>query len=232
MKFIMFQKWHFSILIFTAVFLGSIKTATAQTPKSFLWEPEVEVVLPAKGDWQFTFGAANRYLFFSEVEGERVNESEQQHIELNHFTKYKTTDHAAVAFGVRYRFRETFEKSRHDELRLIQQFSYSHRGTFLSPGHRLRFEQRFRDNTIYRLRYRLGFSQPLSDEFDLGFSTEFLYSMIKDLKPGADQRFTVELENSSFDNLDLSIGLEMRREDFTRYPRTEIYLLTGASLKL
>lgn len=229
----MVQKWHFSTLFLAATFFCCVNTAVAQsTPRSFLWEPELDVTLPSENEWSFTFGVANRYLFYNELDGQRLAENEQQHFELNQFTHYKPSGNITLSLGFRYRFRETFEDNRHDEFRIIQQFAYKLRGMQFTPAQRVRFEQRFRDVTIYRLRYRVGITQPLGEEFGLGLSTEFLYSMVKNLKPEADQRFTIKLENSSFKNLDLSAGVELRREDYTGAPSSEIYILSGASLKL
>lgn len=229
----MFQKWDFSILLFLAVLVSGINSAFSQsTPRALLWEPEFDVTLPSENDWKFTFGVANRYLFNSYLNGERFNENEQQHFEINQFTGYKINDNANVSLGFRYRFRETFEESRHDEFRIIQQVGYKMNGILLTPAHRFRFEQRFRDLTIFRLRYRIGISQALAKDFDLGLSTEFLYSMVINLKPEADQRFTLKLENSSFKDLDLSAGIELRREDYTGAPVSEFYILSGVSLEL
>lgn len=228
----MLKKWHFSILFLVLTCFLHSKSALAQTPRSLLWEPEFEVTLPSENKWEFSFGLANRYLFYTELDGERLSENEQQHFEVNQFTSYKTSSNAAVALGFRYRFREVFEDSRHDELRIIEQLSYKHRGAFLSPAHRIRFEQRLRELTIYRLRYRIGISQPINEHFDVGLSTEFLYSMVKDLRPETDQRLTFKIENSSFKNLDLGAGLEVRREDYTRAPSSEFYILTEVSLQL
>ncbi|MDX1604446.1 MAG: DUF2490 domain-containing protein [Salinimicrobium sediminis] len=229
----MAQKWLFSTFFLAAAFFGSVNTATAQsTPRSFLWEPEFSVDLPSDNKWGFSFGIANRYLFESRLDGEQINENEQQHFEVNQFTSYKTGENSSVALGFRYRFRETFNDSRHDEFRMIQQFGYKHRGTFLTPAHRFRFEQRFRENTIFRLRYRIGISQPLGEDFAVGLSTEFLYSMIKDFKPEADQRYTIKFENSSIKNLELSAGVELRREDYAGAPTSEIYILSGINLQL
>lgn len=229
----MVRKRHFSTLFLAVFLIGCMNTASAQsTPRSVLWEPEFSVELPSKSEWNFAFGIANRYLFNTQLYGGQINQNEQQHFEINQFTAYKTSENASLALGFRYRFRETFESSRHDEFRMIQQFSYKHRGVTLTPSHRFRFEQRFRENTIFRLRYRIGVSQPLGEEFAAGFSTEFLYSMIRDLKPGAEQRFILKLENSSFKNLELSAGLELRREDFTGSPSSGYYLLSGVVLKL
>lgn len=215
------------------VFLSLLCTsAFAQTPRALLWEPEFDVTLPSDNAWKFSFGMANRYLFYSELDGQRLTENEQQHFELNQFSSYKTGENSSVSLGFRYRFRNVFEDNRHDEFRIIEQFAYKHKNVFLNPSHRFRFEQRFRELTIYRLRYRLGISHALSDDFDLLLSTEFLYSMTKDVRPETDQRFTLKLENSHFKNLELNAGIELRRENYTRAPTTGYYILSGASLQL
>ncbi|WP_324719842.1 DUF2490 domain-containing protein [Salinimicrobium sp. HB62] len=226
----MIQKWHFSILILTCLLLGS--SANAQTPKAYLWETEFDLELPSRGNWGFTFGAGSRYLFAAEVEGETVKENIQQHLELNHFTAYNSSESLTISLGLRYRFREVFEEALQDEIRIIEQLEYSHLNAFLSPEHRIRFEQRFREATIFRLRYQFGVSQPLSPDSSLGLSTEFLYSMANDNRPKIEQRFGLELENSSVRNLELSLGVEYRRDDLTGFPGTEIFLITGAVLQL
>ena len=226
------QKWHFWIFFLAGILYCNYSAVAQSTPRSLLWEPEFDVTFPAQNEWSFSLGMANRYLFQTSLEGEQVAANDQQHFELNQFSHYKIGDRATLSLGFRYRFREAFKDSRHDEFRIIQQFGYKLRGVLFTPAHRLRFEQRFRDLTIYRLRYRIGVSQALSEEFGLGLSTEFLYSMVKDLRPETDQRFTIKLENSSFKNLDLSAGVELRREDYTGAPSSEFYILSGASLKL
>jgi hypothetical protein len=226
----MFQKWHFSILILAAFLTGF--SGSAQTPRSYLWETEFDLELPAKGKWAFTVGAGNRYVFAEEIEGERISENTQQHIELNHFTTYNRSENTAISLGLRYRFREIFDEENENEFRIIEQFEYIHQNTFLTPEHRLRFEQRFREATIFRLRYQLEVSQPLNKEFALGLSSEFLYSMVKDLRPEVEQRFGMEVENSSFKDLELNLGLEFRREDLTGLPGSEFFLFTAAVLQL
>lgn len=229
-----FQKRHFQVLLFSALlFAGTTGTKLlAQTPNSLLWEPEFEVEFSTAERWSHSFGIANRSSVFTYVEGERVADAAQEHLELNHFTAYKTGSQSAVALGIRYRFREAFDESRHDELRFIEQFSYKHPETFLNWSHRFRFEQRLRELTIYRLRYQLGISRPLGEEFGLGLATEFLYSMVNGLSPEAEQRFTLKAENTSLQNIELSAGIEFRKESYLHSPENNFYLLTGVSLSL
>jgi hypothetical protein len=226
----MSQKWHLSSLLIAVFLMGF--SASAQTPRSYLWETEFDLELPAKGKWGFTFGAGNRYLFAEEIEGERVSKNTQKHIEFNHFTIYNSSQKAAISLGLRYRFREVFDEESQDEFRIIEQFEYTHQSTFLTPEHRLRFEQRFREATIFRLRYQLEVSQPLNEAFAFGLSTEFLYSMVKDLRPEVEQRFGLEVENYSFKDLELTMGLEFRRDDLTGFPGSEFFLFTAAVLQL
>ncbi len=220
------------MLVFSATFLGGLNIAQGQTPKTLFWEPEFDVTLPSHNEWKFSFGIANRYLFYSEANGEQIKKNEQQYLELNHLTSYRLGENSTGGLGIRYRFIEAFEDSRHDELRITQQFSYKHRGIFLTPAHRLRFEQRFRELTTYRVRYRFGISKPLNKNFSLSLSTEFLYSMIKDLRPQIGHYFAFLIGNSSFENLNLRIGAELRRENYTSAPVSEFYIYSGASLQL
>lgn len=223
----------FEKLLFVLFLLPGYLTLQAQTPNSLLWEPEVKVNLSTESPWSYSFGVANRSLFSTYLEGEKVAGPNQEHFELNQFTTYKTSANSAVALGFRYRFREVFDDSRYDEFRIIEQFKYSQPDTYLGWGHRLRFEQRFRNVvTIFRLRYQLGISRPLGEEFGVGLSTEFLYSMAADYKPEADQRVTLEFENTSIENVELSAGIELRHENYNNSPENNYYLLTGVSIDL
>lgn len=228
------RKSHFAfpgVVIFILILLSG-KQAFSQTPESYIWEPEFSLVLPTEGYWSYSFGLANRTVFAAYERDQKIEGSSQEHFELNQFTFYKTGMSSAVGLGFRYRFRETFNENNHDEFRIIQQFTYSHPESFLSLAHRFRFEQRFRDLTIFRLRYRLGISRPMGEDFGIGLSTEFLYSMIKGFKPAPDQRFTLMIDNFSFPDLELSAGIEMQRENYTNAPKTEYFLLTAVTYNL
>lgn len=224
-------KNHLFFLIFLCLFAG--ENLFAQTPNSLLWEPEVKFKFSTEDSWKHSFGIASRNFFFTYMEGEKIQGSSQEHIELNHFTSYRLGKKTSAALGFRYRFREIFDDSRYDEFRIIEQFNYFNPVSQWGIAHRFRFEQRLRNIiTIYRLRYQIGISRPLSEAFSLGFSTEFLYSMAKNLRPAPDQRFTLEVENSSFANLDLSAGIEYRYEDYTGESENNFIILSGATIKL
>ena len=216
------------------IFLGfSSASALAQTPTSLYWEPEFKVNFAGESPWTYTFGIANRNLFFERFDGVQISGINQEHIELNHFTTYKTSDNSSVALGFRYRFRELFDDNRYDEFRIIEEFKFSHSNPYLNFGHRLRFEQRFRNVVdVFRLRYRVGIERPIAEEYAAVLSTEFLYSMASGFEPEPDQRTTFKIESTSIENLKLSLGIEHRYEDYSHEAEHNFYILTGASLKL
>ena len=220
----------FAFFIFIA--LGGT-SAFAQTPTSLYWEPEFKVNLVNESPWTYTFGIANRNLFFERLDGVQISGVNQEHIELNQFTTYKTSANSSVALGFRYRFRELFDDNRYDEFRIVEEFKYSHPDSYLNFGHRFRFEQRFRNVVdIFRLRYRIGIEKPVAEEYAAVLSTEFLYSMASGLKPEPDQRTTFKIESTAVENLKLSLGIEHRYEDYSHEGEHNFFILSGASLKL
>ena len=219
----------FFLFLFCA--LNSL-TSQAQTPNLFFWEPEFSVGFDSSEKWSHTFGIANRALLSERYDGEEVSGFENEHLELNHFTKYKTRATTALSFGIRYRFKETFQESSHDELRLVEQFNIKHPNSALNLGHRFRVEQRFKGITEHRFRYQFGGSRALSEVFALGLSTEALLSVAKEFKPSLEQRFVLELSNTSFKDLELSVALDYEMADYNNELENEFFLLTGISLDL
>lgn len=217
-------------VLFLFIFAGN--KVAAQNPFGLYYEPEFEVEFSGAERWTHSFGIANRNLFAEYQDGEKIESASQEHLELNHFTGYSLNKKAKLSLGLRYRFREVFDENRYDEFRIIEQFAYKHPETFLNFGHRIRVEQRFREEFILRTRYRLSISRPLGEEYGVGLSTEFLYSMSEGNKPEAEQRFTATVENSSFENLELSAGLEYRIDNFNNSTENSVFILTGATLNL
>lgn len=220
----------FFILIFL---ISTGSQVMAQNPTTLFWEPDLSLKFSTESRWSYSFGIANRTQFFANVDGERVEGRNQEHLELNQFTKYKTGANTAVSLGFRYRFTEVFNPESYDEFRIIQQFDYSGPEAFLNLGHRFRLEQRFRNVlTILRSRYAISVSQPLGNEFELGFATEALYSIADNMKPELDQRFSVELANSSFEDVEISLGFEYQYENYLNAPENELFIQSGISIDM
>ncbi len=222
------------LLLLTLVILafGSV-SSQAQNLNSYLWEHSFDLGFDSSEKWSHSFGVANRAVLSEHFDGEKVTDFENEHIELNHATSYKTGSNTAVTFGLRYRFRETFDDSRYDELRFVEQFNIKHANSSIGLGHRFRVEQRFRNvETIHRFRYQIGGSKALSEDFALGLSTEALLSLEKESKPSLEQRIMLELSNTSLEDIEFSLGLDYEMDDYNNELENQFYLITGVSFEL
>ncbi|UJH92895.1 DUF2490 domain-containing protein [Antarcticibacterium sp. 1MA-6-2] len=204
----------------------------SQDSQSFYYENEFEISIPLKNNWSIDFGAGNRGLLQEKLNGKSISGYQHEHLELNHFTKYKAKEFLAISLGLRYRFREIFDSFNRDEIRIIEQIEIGSTNSSLPISHRFRLEQRFREETIHRVRYALQFSRPLIDEFSVGLATEALFAFSRPSKPEAEQRFSLGFENTSFKDLKLGLDLEYRIENYTRTPGHEFFLITGVSFSL
>ena len=202
-----------------------------QSTQSLFWEPEVSIDVTPESPWAYSFSIANRTIFYKKENGETIEDQGQEHIELSHFTSYDAGSNTSVALGVRYRFIETFESNGHDELRFIQQLKYAPENA-LNLVHRFRLEERLREKFTLRPRYAVAISQPLSEEFGIGFGTETLYSITEGEEPELDQRVSAEISNSSLDNVELSLEIEYQYENYLNSPEGELFILTGISIEL
>lgn len=218
-------------LLFLFIYFGC-NTVFGQTPSSLYSETEFNFEVPSSGPLNYSLGLANRNTLFTYVDGQKVAGSGQEHLELNQFTSYQISERSSLALGFRYRFREVFDQEKYDEFRILEEFNYSHHSLPVIK-HRFRFEQRFKNiTTEFRLRYKLGISQPLGSEFDVDLSTEALYSMAKNLTPEAEQRFALKFSNNSIRNLKLNAAFQWQYENYNNAPVNSFFLLTGATLKL
>lgn len=206
--------------------------AYSQDARSYFYENEVDVSIPVKNSWSMTIGAGNRGMLHEISEDGRTTGYQHEHLELSQFTHYAAKDALVLSFGLRYRFREMFDSSRANEFRMIEQVEYQPSNSSISLSHRLRLEQRFRENTIHRIRYDIGFSKPISENFSLGAGTEALYAVSANLKPEAEQRFSVSVDNTSFKDVELGLTLEYRLDNYARNPGHEFFISTGVSFAL
>lgn len=201
-----------------------------QNSESYFYENELSLSVPLKNKWSMDVGFGNRGMLQKRQEGEKILGYQHEHLEINHFTNYTVRESVVLSLGLRYRFSELFDEASTDEFRIIEQFAFAPASSALS--HRIRLEQRFRENTIHRLRYELGYTKTLSSIFALGLATEALYAVSAQTGPEAEQRFSVGIENSSFKDLELELSLEYRMENYLRNLEHEFYFMTGVSLSL
>ena len=221
------QKNHLLLLLF---FLAGSSWVYSQSSKSYFLENEIGVFIPIKGKWSFDVGAGSRGMLQERYDGGRISGYQHEHLEINYFTNYQQSQAVVLSLGLRYRFRDLFDAAEVNEFRIIEQVEIEPAGS--SFAHRFRLEQRFRENTIHRGRYDVSYSTSIAQNYSLGFGTEALYAVSANLKPEAEQRFSIGLENSSFKNLELELGFEYRIENYLRDLAHEFFLITGVTLNL
>lgn len=204
----------------------------AQNPHSFFYENEFNLDIPTETAWAFAVGFANRGMLQERVAGEKVGGYQHEHLELSQFTTYNTSPNLSLSLGFRYRWRETFDPDERDEFRIIQQLEYGHPNSPIGLEHRIRTEQRLREATIYRARYELETSHRLSNQLSLGLATEALYAVASGLKPEVEQRFSLGLQNSSWEKLELELKLEYRMENYARSLENEYFVITELTWEL
>lgn len=206
--------------------------ALAQNSESYFYENEFDVSVPLKDKWSMGIGIGNRGMLQERFNGDQIFGYQHEHIEINHFTNYGISNSVVVSLGLRYRFREIFDAAETDEFRIIEQIEIAPANSAIPLSHRIRLEQRFREHTIHRIRYDLGYSRSISEFFSIGAGTEAIYAVSSDLKPEAEQRFSIGLENNSFENVELGLSFEYRMENYFRDLAHEFFIMTGVSLSL
>ncbi len=222
----------FKLFLFLICSFHSFQKVYSQDTYSLLLEPEFNVVLQSEHQWAYSFGIGQRGVILDINEEEKIQNYYTEHLELSHYTQYSFSSRFQVALRVRYRFREIFEDLKHDEIRFIEEFEYKHASWRFQPKHRIRIEQRIEDLVSYRTRYELSASQPISSEFLFILATETLFGIAKNQKPEPEQRFEIGIANTSFENLELNLGLEYRIDNYIRYPQREYFISTGVTLHL
>ncbi len=226
------KNFQVGLLLFFA--LVSYKKTRAQEDFSMLIDPEFSLNINTNSRWSYNFNFSNRDILF---ENKDYN-FEAQHLQLSHFTSYEIGFYSKVSLGIRYRFKEIFDKDIQDEIRIVEQFGHSRKFNALKIAHRIRLEQRLREIITYRTRYRFSAELPLSgqridqSEFFIIGNTEALFSVGREERPKLEQRFSIALGNDIWANTKATLGLQYRYEDYTGNPGSELFITSEITLSL
>lgn len=224
----------YSKCLFAVLFCLISGISSAQNDLSIYAEPEFSLNLDTPNRWSFNFGIGNRNLVLENAKGK----FDARHLELSHFTSYEVGFYSKLSLGLRYRFREMFEDSQHDEIRITQQYGRSKKFDLIKIAHRVRFEQRFREDTGFRSRYEFSVEFPLNgtridrNEFFMVTDTEALWSVGKEQKPSFEHRLGISIGNEIFDNTKADVELEYRLDDYNSDPASELFITAGISLSI
>lgn len=196
-------------------------------------EPSIALNYKVATNYSHNFSIANRSYFFNE----NNYQFKARQIDVAHFSELKINTTQSIAFGIQYRFRDTFEPGKENELRLTQQYNNTFKSRSIRFGNRFRSEQRIQPSiTTHRFRYRFAADLPLEGEkLDVGetylvASTESLLSVAKATKPSYDQRFTTNIGYFLSEKTKIQVGIEYRLENYNQ--ETEQVFFISSSLIL
>lgn len=221
--------------IFLLLFLSTSFITKAQDNLTGYWQPQVGINYDVAPNYAHNFSLAKRSFVLRNGQAELS----VRQLDLAHFSNLKISGNQSVGFGIQYRFRATFDGTKQNELRFVQQYNVTKSNRALRFGNRFRSEQRITKNaTIHRFRYRFAIDFPLQGQsLDVGesyvvVSTEALLSVAKAAKPEYDQRLTANLGWLLDENTKLQIGTEYRAENYSQDTEHVVFLLTTLVLSL
>lgn len=144
------------IRFFLLVVVTGTKTVIAQDNFTLYAEPTITLNYEVATNYSHNFEVANRSYIYNED-----LEFRARHLELTHFSNLNIGFDQSIAFGIKYRWRENFERDEENELRLTEQYNLTHRNRNLRLGNRFRVEQRISpSSTVHRFRYRFALDTP------------------------------------------------------------------------
>jgi hypothetical protein len=218
-----------------AVFLLASLPAAGQDVLGQFLQTGVSLNYPVAPTYSHNFSLSQRYSFLDPV----LETRGIRHLELAHFSSFKWGASRSFGIGILYRFREWFDGSRADELRITEQLNFVSEGGVVRTGHRLRAEQRiFSDIIRYRFRYRLALDGPLQGQslnlkelYWVG-TLEGLFSAGEALRPLYGIRPSAYIGYLASEQFRIQIGAEYRQEDLGRNNIPILFFLTSLILNL
>ncbi|GAA4234703.1 hypothetical protein GCM10022291_14760 [Postechiella marina] len=221
---------HIKTILLFLVFINYYNLAS-QSNFNSLGESVVSVENKTSKSYSFNFVLRSRYFLY---QPETFNYKQQQ-VDAFHFSNFKLKQSYKLSLGVYYRNRDWFD-SGHDELRFLEQITYSKKRAIAKHSHRFRAEQRIiNSKTIYRQRYKFEINTPLNTNTVKSYlitAIEGLLSLNKTIKPETDLRFTAIVGWQISEDLKLQTGLEHRFEAFNLAAKNNLFVLSSAVIKI
>ncbi len=195
--------------------------ASAQLVDEVLAQPTVNISWQSNSRWSFNSAIAQRTLIIENVDA--------LHLQISQFAQYEIGFYSQLGAGVMYR--EILEQGAPEELRTSQQFVHTRTYNALKLAHRLRWDQRWRDDFLtHRWRYRLSGSIPLNgavtdpSEFYLTGGIETLFIAEANRRPAYDQRISAGIGRKLGSSYKLQFTAQYRWEDFTTTSERLLFL--------
>lgn len=220
-------------LIITPFVVFFTVKSQAQEKFTAYFEPSIEFSYQISPNYSHSFEVENRNIVYRQ--GEMDYHVKQ--IDLSHLSEFQVHPEYALGFGLQYRIEQTFDSDEENEFRFKEQIVYTPKNSNYNIKHRFKVEQRFyASETKHRMRYRLGYTFPLSEEKSsqpyLKADTESLLELANSQKPEFEQRVGVAMGWSINSKTKLEVGAEYQLEDYTQDLIHEIFLLMNLGITL
>ncbi|GEM_PF-927678 len=223
-----------NVFLFTFLLLGTFSIFGQERFNGY-YEPYVKVGYDVTNNFSQEFIVENRTIWYDK---ERAT-FEMKQVDVAHFSKLKLSDKNAVAVGLQYRFRENFAKSRENELRFTEEYTFTTKPKATELEHRIRAEQRITSSeTSHRFRYNVAITRSFNgseikngNAYMIG-DLETLLTVAKDTKPEYEQRIGAGVGWLLSDLLKIELVTEYRLSDFTQNLVHELYFVTGLKISL
>ncbi|MBU2947878.1 DUF2490 domain-containing protein [Zobellia uliginosa] len=225
--------YYIKSFVIVLSFFFSITTFSQENVTGY-FQPDISLNYKVSSNYSHNFKIAQRAFIYEDNFSYRTRQ-----VDLSHFSTLKVGFHQSLGVGIQYRFRNTFDAPGENELRITEQYKFSHTYGNLTLGNRFRAEQRITpEKTIHRFRYRLSLNAPLKGEkLDIGepyfsISAEPLLSVAESRKPIYDQRLTSHFGYLLNRETRLEVGAEYRAEDYNKNTHHIYFLLTSLIFSL
>ncbi|WP_124979226.1 DUF2490 domain-containing protein [Nonlabens xiamenensis] len=197
---------------------------SSQVIDDLLVQPAVNLSWHNNARWSFNTAAAQR---------NSTNDGwDALHVQVAQFASYEIGFYTQLGAGVMYR--ELLDEDSPEEIRFTEQFVHARKYNAFKLAHRLRWDQRWRDQRItHRWRYRLSASLPLNgsvtdaSEWYLTGSLEALFIAENNKNPSYDQRTSLGLGRKISKDIKIQFVGEYRFEDFSRDNEKLLFLNLG-----
>jgi|26BtaG_2_1085354.scaffolds.fasta_scaffold00003_12 hypothetical protein len=222
--------------LFIIVFFstGTVEGIAQERFKGY-YEPFIELEYDVSENYSHEFAVEERTGWF---ENESFNVEVKQ-IDLSHFSTMAFDDNHELAVGVQYRFKENFVRGEENELRFIEEYTFSIQSNAIEFEHRLSAEQRIASSsTSHRFRCNFAFTRALrGPKVDTGEAyitgdLETLITVTNTEKPEYEQRIGAGIGLVLSEYIKLELVTEYRLADFTQDLGHELFLVTGMKFTL
>lgn len=220
--------------VFVFVFICTIRGVAQENFKGY-FEPFIDLEYEVTDNYSHEFSVEERRVWYDK----ESFKYDIKQLDLSHFSTMALNDRNTLAFGIQYRFEETFSADKENELRFTEEYKFAIKPNTTEFEHRLRAEQRIKSSSIsHRFRYNFAITRGLKgSKIDIGEAyvvgdLETLLTLAPASTPEYEQRIGIGIGLLFSKTIKLELMAEYRLDDFTQKLGHELFLVTGMKFTL